>query len=53
MPNILVTMSVTIKRITSAAIKSQPVNKNDTTKIAANETHIEKKLSLQMLKYCS
>lgn len=53
MPNILITMSVTINRIINAAIKSHPISINETIKMAANETINENKLSFQIVKYCS
>lgn len=53
MPPILMRISATINRITIAAIKSNPVNMNETAKIVAKEIPNENSVSLQMVKYCS
>lgn len=53
MPPMLMTINRTINEITVAAIKSNPININETAKIVVNEIVNENTVSRQIVKYCS
>lgn len=52
-PPILTTISDTMNKMINAAMKSKPVNKNDTAKIVANEMPSKNDASLHIVRYCS